>query len=129
MKKHILVVDDVEGIRREVSFLLEDENYTVFQAEDGLKAIKILTHESIDLVISDILMPNMDGLELSSFLESNHPNIPSILISGGGNTYRKDKNATDDLLSQAKMLTRAKAVLKKPFTTEELLIQIKKVFT
>jgi len=126
MKKQILVVDDVEGIRREVTFLLEDENYTVFQAEDGLKAIETLTHESIDLVISDILMPNMDGLELSSFLESNHPKIPVILISGGGNTYRKDKNATDDLLSQAQMLTRARAVMKKPFTTEELLTQINK---
>ncbi len=128
MKKQILIVDDIEGIRRELTFLLEDENYTVFQAEDGLKAIKILTHENIDLVISDILMPNMDGLELCIYLEKNHPSISIILISGGGNTYKKDKNATDDLLSQAQMLTRAKAVLKKPFTTEELITQVKKVF-
>jgi len=128
MKKQILIVDDIEGIRRELTFLLEDENYTVFQAEDGLKAIEILTHENIDLVISDILMPNMDGLELCIYLEKNHPSISIILISGGGNTYKKDKNATDDLLSQAQMLTRAKAVLKKPFTTEELITQVKKVF-
>ena len=125
--KKILVVDDVEGIRRELALFLEDENYKVFQADDGLKAIKIINSESIDLVISDILMPNMDGLELSKYLENNHPNIPSILISGGGNVYKKDINATDDLLSQAQMLTRARVLLKKPFSTEELLTQIKTI--
>ena len=127
MKKKILIVDDVEGIRREVTFLLEDESYHVFQADDGLNALKIINNESIDLIISDILMPNMDGLELSKYLENNHPNIPTILISGGGNAYKKDKNATDDLLCQAQMLTRAKAVLKKPFSSDELLVLIKKI--
>ncbi|MEH6347851.1 MAG: response regulator, partial [Bermanella sp.] len=105
--------------------LLEDENYQVFQATDGLMAKEIITNESIDLMISDILMPGMDGLELCSLLESDFPDIPIILISGGGNTYKKHENATDDLLNQAQILTQAKAILKKPFSTEELLIQVK----
>lgn len=124
MKKNILVIDDVEGIRRELALLLEDEDYKVFQADDGINATDIITNENIELIISDILMPNMDGLELCSFLEKNHPNIPVILISGGGNTYGKDKDATDDLLNQAQMLTQARAILKKPFTTNELLTQV-----
>ncbi len=127
MAKSILIVDDVEGVRREIAYLLEDEGYTVIQADNGISAVKILSDSKIDLVISDILMPDMDGFELCDYMQKNTPSIDVILISGGGKSYSQLKDSVSGLLDQAKMLTHAKLVLKKPFSVDELLDSVKKV--
>ncbi|SFC87425.1 response regulator [Pseudoalteromonas denitrificans] len=124
MRNSILVVDDIEGVRREITYLLEEENYLVTQAENGKEAMNILTQQNIHLVITDILMPEMDGFELCKFLENNFPEISIIIISGGGSTYKKNINDLDRLLTQAQKLTQAKVILKKPFSSEKLLSKV-----
>ncbi len=129
MVESILVVDDVEGVRREVAYLLEDEGYSVAQANNGIAAVNILNHDKIDLVISDILMPDMDGFELCDYIYKNTPSIGVILISGGGKSYSQLQGSVNGLLEQAQVLTHAKIVLKKPFAVDELLDSVKKVLS
>jgi two-component system, chemotaxis family, chemotaxis protein CheY len=64
MAKKILIVDDSESIREVVSFTLDNEGYDVISAVDGKDALKHLDGQSIDLVITDLHMPNMNGIEL-----------------------------------------------------------------
>lgn len=71
MKKKILVVDDEEDIRVSVKMLLEDEAYEVKLAEDGRKALTLLRKEKFDLVLLDVLMPEMSGKETLERIRSN----------------------------------------------------------
>jgi len=64
MSKTILIVDDSESIREVVSFTLENEGYKVLIGIDGKDALKFLDGSSIDLIITDLHMPEMDGIEL-----------------------------------------------------------------
>ena len=64
MAKTILIVDDSESIREVVSFTLENEGYKVLIAVDGSDALRFLDGTPIDLIITDLHMPNMDGIEL-----------------------------------------------------------------
>jgi two-component system, chemotaxis family, chemotaxis protein CheY len=63
MAKRILIVDDSESIRELVSLTLESSGYTVDKGVDGMDALKLLDGRKIDLVITDLNMPNMDGIE------------------------------------------------------------------
>ena len=114
----ILIVDDVEDVRQGLSQILQDENYIVTTAANGKEAIKILQSEHIDLIITDILMPEMDGIELlKQAKELELSDIQYILISGGGR-----KSAGDyDYLATTKKLTGVNNLLKKPFKPEELI--------
>ncbi len=64
MAKRILVADDSAAIRQSVSFILEQQGYEVVQASDGVEALSKLNGESCNLIITDINMPNVDGIEL-----------------------------------------------------------------
>lgn len=64
MAKRILIVDDSESIREVVSFTLENEGYSVLSAVDGKDALKHFDGNTIDLLITDLHMPNMNGIEL-----------------------------------------------------------------
>jgi two-component system chemotaxis response regulator CheY len=64
MAKTILIVDDSESIREVVSFTLENEGYNVLVADDGTDALKFLDGRHIDLIITDLHMPQMDGITL-----------------------------------------------------------------
>lgn len=64
MAKTILIVDDSESIREVVSFTLENEGYNVLVANDGTDALKFLDGRHIDLIITDLHMPEMDGITL-----------------------------------------------------------------
>ncbi len=121
MAKSILVVDDVVGVRRELMYLLEDEGYTVFQAENGRKAQYVLQQETVDLVISDILMPDMDGIELSLYMNEFFPDTKTIIISGGGTLVGKTSAGVDSLLEDSRYITKADAVFKKPFKSQDLI--------
>lgn len=77
----ILVADDDKNTRRLLRAVLEEENYTVFTAENGEEALRILDGEHIDLVVVDIMMPQMDGYEFTSFLRENDNNLPILMIS------------------------------------------------
>jgi UDP-3-O-[3-hydroxymyristoyl] N-acetylglucosamine deacetylase len=81
----ILVVDDEIGIRQSVRGVLADEGFRVLEAEDGRGALQLIARERPRLVILDIWMPEMDGIELLRHIRDSHPGTPVIVISGHGN--------------------------------------------
>lgn len=82
----ILIVEDESAIRRVLSKILseEDESYQIFEAEDGEKAIQMITEDDFDLVICDIKMPKKDGEEVLAYAKSIKPEINFVMISGHG---------------------------------------------
>ena len=77
----ILVVDDEEAIREVVSTLLEAQGYRVTIAENGRKGLEAFRRDTFDLVLSDIVMPEMDGMKLLSELRQDDPDVPVIMVT------------------------------------------------
>jgi two-component system nitrogen regulation response regulator NtrX len=84
MKKSILIVDDEARIRSSLKGILEDEGFEVFVASDGYECLKIAEEELPDLILLDIWMPGIDGIDVLSKLRENFPQIQVIMISGHG---------------------------------------------
>jgi len=84
MPKTILVADDEKGIRESLKRLLAYENYKVLLAEDGPQTLKMIENEIVDLVLLDIKMPRMDGLEVLARIHESYPQLPVVIISGHG---------------------------------------------
>ncbi len=85
MAGHILIVDDEEGVRLSLRGILEDEGYTVSEADSGENALLFLEKNSVDLVFLDIWMTGIDGLETLKRAKELYQQIPFIMISGHGN--------------------------------------------
>ncbi len=86
MKSRILVVDDEESIREFLEIMLRKEGYEVTTAEDGQKGLDIIKKKSFDLVISDLQMPNMTGLELLKNVRDQYPDLLFMMITAFGTT-------------------------------------------
>jgi len=86
---NILVVDDNSDYRELLELALGNEGYTVFSAEDGLEGIEILESHPIDLIISDIRMPRMDGIKLNAYARATpeYKNTKFIFVSGFKEVY------------------------------------------
>ena len=110
----VLIIDDDPNVLRSVAEILEEKGHEVWGAEDGKSALELVADGSPDLIVSDMYMPEMDGIELLMRLRTDHPGTPMVAMSGGG--YM----AKEELLRDASMLG-AVAVLEKPFTIEQLL--------
>jgi DNA-binding response OmpR family regulator len=78
----ILVVDDEPGFRRSLSRLLEMDGHEIIAAANGREALRLLSGQSFDLVITDVVMPELDGVELMEALRQASREIPVILITG-----------------------------------------------
>ncbi|THB78554.1 MAG: diguanylate cyclase [Desulfobulbaceae bacterium] len=78
----VLVVDDDELVRKTLSVLVSSLGYHCHAASDGLEAVEVLKATKIDLVLSDIIMPNMDGIELLSYIIKNHTDTDVIIATG-----------------------------------------------
>ncbi|MGC8803321.1 MAG: response regulator [Bacteroidales bacterium] len=91
MAKTILIVDDSESIREVVSFTLENEGYKVLVAVDGKDALKFLDGTDIDLVITDLHMPVMDGIELIKHIRSmeKYQRIPILFLTTESQAAKK----------------------------------------
>lgn len=85
MEKRILIVDDEESIRRSLQGILSDEGFSVFQAKTGDEALAMGAEEMPMLVLLDIWMPGMDGIETLKRLKESFPQIQVVMISGHGN--------------------------------------------
>jgi CheY-like chemotaxis protein len=109
----ILVVDDEEPVRYTIGKALGRAGHGVREAADGVEALDEIGKRLPDLVITDIIMPNVEGVELVVTLHERFPALPIIAISGGG---RVDKN---NYLSMIEVLG-ASAVMAKPFDEREL---------
>jgi len=82
MEKKILVVDDDFSNRYLMTKILIDKGYSVYTAKDGISALRILGSEKINVLITDIKMPNMDGIELFNNVEKLYPQMPVIFLTG-----------------------------------------------
>ena len=81
-KPQILVVDDDAGIRESLGMLLESEGYDVATADDGISAVSQLNSTIPDLIITDLNMPQMSGMELMSLVRARYPSISIVAMSG-----------------------------------------------
>ncbi|MCJ8347082.1 response regulator [bacterium] len=118
MNKVILLTEDDIGFRNSVKNTLELEGYKVIEASDGLEALHILNESVVDLLITDILMPNMEGMQLLAKVRKSLPKLKVIGISGGG---RRVQLST--ITATAKYLF--DSFLEKPLHRAELLSEIK----
>jgi len=116
----ILVVDDEPVILRVVSTVLREAGYKVSTAVNGVEALKLARSTPFDLVITDLIMPEKEGLETMMELLRQTPTTKIIAMSGGG------RNTPENYLATARQLG-AKQTLTKPFAKEELLDTVAKV--
>lgn len=118
--KHILVIDDEPALLSLFGQFLESEGYSVALAADGREGMNLMKQQQPDLVITDIMMPEMDGLEVLQEIRSRSPEIPVIAISGGM------KGAPINFLPHAKKMG-ALHVFEKPVALSKLLQTIKEL--
>jgi CheY-like chemotaxis protein len=78
----ILVVDDEPGIRTMVQFELSQQGHNILTADSGVRALEILESSHVDLILTDMRMPQMDGLDLVAKVRNTRPAIPIILMTG-----------------------------------------------
>ncbi|MBT4688896.1 MAG: response regulator [Rhodospirillaceae bacterium] len=110
----ILVVDDEAAIRRLLSTILRREGYEILEAANGRLAMDLIHANDLDLVITDIMMPEQDGIETVLRIKEFNANIKVIVISGGGHQRAMD------FLPAAERLG-ADLTLKKPFKPLDVL--------
>ena len=111
MAENILIIDDDPSVHKSVSDILGDENYNVYKAEDAVIGLNILTKERINLVILDVLLPKIGGLEALEKIRSLYPKVEVVVMSGHAN------------IDMAVKATRLGAFdfLEKPFSLEKIL--------
>lgn len=85
----ILIIDDDQDILNILQPVLEDYNYEVFATTSAPDGLKTLSEQSIDIVVTDILMPDLDGIEVIQALKSEYPEVKIIAMSGGGSDRKK----------------------------------------
>jgi YesN/AraC family two-component response regulator len=116
----LLIIDDEESIRKVFKRFLVAEGYEVRVAEDGVEGIEIFREMRPDVVITDIVMPNKEGLETIGEMKKINPDARILAISGGG------YNPAEIYLRNAQLLG-ADAILMKPFRVQSLIGEIKKL--
>lgn len=116
----LLVVDDDAHIRELVKVFLQNEGLEVIEATDGVDALSTLASEKVDMIIMDIMMPNMDGWTLCEEIRSFHTELPILMLTAKGETAQKVKGfhlGTDDYLVKpfepAELIVRVKSILKR----------------
>jgi UDP-3-O-[3-hydroxymyristoyl] N-acetylglucosamine deacetylase len=116
MEETILIVDDEARIRTTLRGVLSDEGYNVLDVDDALKALDLISNRRPDLVILDIWMPHMDGIELLEQLKTRAPELPIIIVSGHGTietAVRATKLGASDFIE-------------KPFTLDTILRSVRR---
>jgi len=118
--QHILIIDDDEMIRTIFKRFLEGQGYRVECAVDGRDGLRQLEVEPPDLVITDIMMPDVDGLEVVLAMREKHPGIPVIAISGGMSSLPMDFLPMVEKFNECR-------VLYKPIALKDLLPVVKQL--
>ncbi len=112
----ILIIDDEDGIRFSLRGILEDENYTVFEADSGEAGLEFLNANSVDLVFLDVWLPGIDGPEVLDRMRSLYPTLPVLMISG---------HATVET-AVAAIKKGAHDFIEKPLSLEKVLISVER---
>lgn len=116
----VLIIDDNEMIVESLSVLLENEGYDVLSSSNGKNGLKLLSKNRIDVVITDIIMPDKDGIETIREIKKTYRNTKIIAMSGGG------KIAAKKYLTFVKQLG-VRHTLSKPFEKEQILSALEAV--
>jgi two-component system, NtrC family, response regulator AtoC len=122
-RKQILVVDDEPNLRRVLSAQLERDGYDVHTAEDGEQALSMLKEHHIDLVISDLRMPKIDGMELLRRVASSEEAIPVVIITAHGtvdNAVEALKTGAFDYITKPFDQAEVRTVVRKALRTRDL---------
>lgn len=114
----ILVVDDEEMLRNLLSKILEKEGYRVLLAESGQKALDILVDDSVDIVLTDVKMPGMDGFEFLKTVKKDYSQIGVIVMTAFGDAY----TVRDALLLGAD------EYITKPFKSFEIVMVVERAY-
>ena len=111
---HVLVIDDDADVRCIIRRAVQSDGHTVTEAGDGAEGLRRFTEGAVDLVITDILMPEREGIETIIELRRQQADLPILAISGGSALTERD-----GLLVSADLLG-ATRVLPKPFALDQL---------
>jgi DNA-binding response OmpR family regulator len=117
----ILLVDDEELLRAGVQEMLEMEGYAVLTAPNGQQAMACLTDQTIDLIITDLVMPKMDGIDFVQQVRKIRPDVPVIVVSGSTRNIMQ-RYGIDTI-----QVPGADASLSKPFKGVDLMAQIREL--
>lgn len=119
MEKRVLIVDDSESIREAVSFTLENANYSVERAVDGLDALEKLKGSSFQLMITDLHMPNMDGINLIKEIRAReeYQFLPILFLTTESQSAKKEEARAAG----------ATGWVVKPFVPEKLVAVVQKL--
>ena len=121
MEKNVLVVDDSATVRKFISVSLSMQGFKVVTACDGMDALEKLPSENVDLIITDLTMPNMDGFELIRSLRENpqYRDLPVIILSSLNDTVSKETGSKLGIESY----------VVKPFSLEKIQYEVAKYLT
>lgn len=111
----ILIVEDEQMLAEILSDTLSDRNFNVHLAYDGIQALDMVRKETFDVIVSDIMMPNLDGYSLAKKLRNEGYNTPILFLTA--------RSSTEDVVKGFE--TGGNDYLKKPFAIDELIIRIK----
>lgn len=116
----ILLIEDMSGVRSSLTTVLKAAGHQVVEADDGEAGLQKATEQPFDLVITDIIMPKLDGSEVILALKERKPDLPVLAISGGGASVTAEN---------ALMVARntAAAILPKPFSRGDLLETVERI--
>jgi CheY-like chemotaxis protein len=118
--KRILLIDDEEQIRLTIGALLRIAGYDVVAAADGQEGLDLFQRQTFDLVITDVVMPRMDGAETIAALRRLRPELKVIATYGGGRISGTNPVATAQRLGADRLVA-------KPFTVQEIIAAIAEV--
>lgn len=114
---NILLAEDDEAMRTFITGALERAGHTIMAHGDGLEALRALKEQSYDLLLTDIVMPGMDGIELSSQASRLYPDMKIVFITGFAAMALEDKDA----------LTGKNRIISKPFHLGKLTAEIEEI--
>lgn len=126
MKSRILVVDDEASIREFMEIFLKKEGYEVSLAEDGAKAKDVLTKKTFDMVISDLQMPNMTGMELLKYAKESYPETVFVMMTAFGtleNAVEAMKVGAYDYLTKPCKIDEVRLVIQNALRTRNLEVE------
>lgn len=127
----ILVVEDDKNLKKLIVTCLKKSNYTTFEANNGEEALEVLDNNYIDLIISDIMMPKMDGFELINELRTSKYKIPILIITAKSDIKDKKQGfllGADDYMvkpiNMEELILRVQVLLKRSQSTNERKIRV-----
>ena len=113
--EQILVVDDEDMVRHFAARILTAEGFRVVQAADGADALEVINGHPVDLVVSDVMMPRLNGIQLLEHLSVAQPGLPSLLMSGYGSAELMDRGVSVPC-----------GLLAKPFPPDRLIHEVRR---